>query len=77
MSAEILDRAAILNLEAIRASGLSLNDYITAMRRGIKRQAIAQEKNKTRAARVLKIHRNIITRGVRSLAGDSAGEVKQ
>jgi hypothetical protein len=60
----ILERAAILNLEAIRLSGLSLNDYLTAMRVNIKRHAISQEKNKSRAARVLKIHRNIITRGV-------------
>jgi hypothetical protein len=64
-SQNILERAAILNLEAIRLSGLSLNDYITALRSGIKRHAISQEKNKSRAARVLKIHRNIITRGVK------------
>jgi hypothetical protein len=64
MSAAILDRAALMNLEAIRASGLSLNEYLSAMRRGIKTYAIAQEKNKSSAARVLKVHRNIITRGV-------------
>jgi hypothetical protein len=65
MSAEILDRAAILNLEAIRASGLSLTAYLTALRSGIKKEAIAQEKNKSRAARVLGVSRNIITRGVK------------
>jgi hypothetical protein len=65
-SQHILDRAALINLEAIRASGLSLNQYMTALRRGIKVHAISQEKNKSKAARVLKIHRNIITRGVKS-----------
>lgn len=59
---EILSRAAILNIEALKLTGLSLAEYISQVKTHVTIQAIRDcNGNRSAAARMLQVHRNKVS----------------